>query len=315
MTIALESDVDTYLYLRSGDARAGTALHENDDHGTLVNTAACGNPTGLSSTDSCITVSSLAAGSYTIEATTYNPATAGSFTLTINGLGQAATVTSTNPSSIEAEEAGRFTPGGNGLGGTVSTEREPDRGGKNNVVEEWVAPQGALAFSASTVKLGDVLTITGAGFASYVPLQSVGIAGIGAPTGGRVFTDHEGNFSVDLTVPTVGEGNQTVEVIVGGETATGYLVIDSNAVANSPVPVGPAMAGLGSKLVVVWHYDSGTKAWRFYDPSLTDNSNLMEMVAGEVYLVQVGKATTASLNNRTRTLTCYQGNCWNIIVW
>ena len=73
VTIDLESSEDTYLYLRRGEARSGTALHDNDD-------VASGN------TDSQIS-QTLAAGSYTIEATTYNPGTTGSFTLTVSGLG------------------------------------------------------------------------------------------------------------------------------------------------------------------------------------------------------------------------------------
>ena len=85
VTITLESDVDTYLFLRSG-GRTGAITAENDDHGTLVSTAACASASGLSQRDSCITVATLAAGTYTIEATTYNPATAGSFTLTVSGL-------------------------------------------------------------------------------------------------------------------------------------------------------------------------------------------------------------------------------------
>ena len=86
VTISLDSSEDTYLYLRSGDAQSGSFLYENDDHGSLVSTAACASAAGLDSTDSCITIASLPAGSYTIEATTYNPATTGSFTLTVSGL-------------------------------------------------------------------------------------------------------------------------------------------------------------------------------------------------------------------------------------
>ena len=74
MTIDLESsDADTYLYLRSGSARSGTALYENDD-------VESGNRNSRIE-------ATLSAGSYTIEATTYNPDTAGSFTLRVSGLG------------------------------------------------------------------------------------------------------------------------------------------------------------------------------------------------------------------------------------
>ena len=72
VTIDLESSKDTYLYLRSGTARSGAALHLNDDL----------EPGNLNSRISKI----LAAGGYTIEASTYAAAQAGTFTLTVSGL-------------------------------------------------------------------------------------------------------------------------------------------------------------------------------------------------------------------------------------
>ncbi|MDE2843886.1 MAG: S8 family serine peptidase, partial [Chloroflexota bacterium] len=76
--IDLGSDVDPFLYLRRGEARTGSVLHENDD----VDPG--------SDTDSQIS-ESLAAGTYTIEATTYAENQAGTFTLTISGLTGTAT--------------------------------------------------------------------------------------------------------------------------------------------------------------------------------------------------------------------------------
>ena len=85
--ITLEStDADTYLYLRQGHARSGTALHDNDD-------IESGN------TNSRI-VATLSAGTYTIEATTYSTGETGTFTLSI-GLSRAA-VTPTPGDDCEA---------------------------------------------------------------------------------------------------------------------------------------------------------------------------------------------------------------------
>ena len=69
VTIDLNSDEDTYLYLRSGISTDGTVDHENDD-------ITPGNY------DSQIE-ERLDAGSYTVEATTYNAGVTGSFTLTV----------------------------------------------------------------------------------------------------------------------------------------------------------------------------------------------------------------------------------------
>ncbi len=74
VTVTLESSaVDTRLYLRSGDATSGTARHENDDH--------------EGSTSVSQIQKTLAAGSYTVEATTYSAGATGAFSLTISGLG------------------------------------------------------------------------------------------------------------------------------------------------------------------------------------------------------------------------------------
>ena len=70
VTVTLESGAaNTYLYLRQGDATSGTALYENDDH--------------QGSTSISQIQETLAAGAYTIEATTLGPGETGSFTLTV----------------------------------------------------------------------------------------------------------------------------------------------------------------------------------------------------------------------------------------
>ena len=74
VTITLElasGDADTYLYLREGDARSGDFLYENDDDGGTTRSEI---------------VATLGAGSYTIEATTYEAGQTGTFTLTVSGL-------------------------------------------------------------------------------------------------------------------------------------------------------------------------------------------------------------------------------------
>ena len=70
VAISLTSTQDTYLYLLSGAGRDGAVLHKNDD-------VSGGN------TNSGIT-ESLQAGSYTIEATTYEVEAEGDFTLTLD---------------------------------------------------------------------------------------------------------------------------------------------------------------------------------------------------------------------------------------
>ena len=69
--IDLESSRDTYLFLGVGLGRDSQKLHEDDDGGNGYNSRIS---------------KSLAAGDYTIEATTFGPSQTGAFTLSVAGL-------------------------------------------------------------------------------------------------------------------------------------------------------------------------------------------------------------------------------------
>ena len=73
VAITLESEVDTYLYIREGEGTDGHIVHEDDDDDHEAFDLS-------SSTDSGI-LESLESGSYTIEATTHAPDEGGDFTL------------------------------------------------------------------------------------------------------------------------------------------------------------------------------------------------------------------------------------------
>ena len=95
VTMELKSSTDTYMYLMSGKGKTGTIEYYNDD--IVVN----------ENTNSRIS-ESLPAGDYTIEATTYDIETTGSFTLTVSGLPDASTPTVTPTSG--AGETPTVTP-------------------------------------------------------------------------------------------------------------------------------------------------------------------------------------------------------------
>ena len=103
VTIDLSSDVDTYMYLRSGDVLAGTFVAENDDHEGSQRVSR------ISET--------LGAGSYTIEATTFTAGETGSFTLTVSGLGGTATEP-TDPDPGETDSCGETLSGDGTVTGT-----------------------------------------------------------------------------------------------------------------------------------------------------------------------------------------------------
>ena len=100
VTITLESSTDPYLYLREGAGGEGSVLCENDDYGSAVTGLSCsGISSSLDATTDSGMVASLAEGSYTIEATTYDAAATGDFTLTVT-IGAATTQPTPTPTPI-----------------------------------------------------------------------------------------------------------------------------------------------------------------------------------------------------------------------
>ena len=72
VTVTLTSDEDTYLYIREGEDEDGTILYENDDIRQNLDF-------------NSRVAATLATGTYTIEATTYDAGVIGEFTLTVTG--------------------------------------------------------------------------------------------------------------------------------------------------------------------------------------------------------------------------------------
>ena len=110
MTITLartSGEADTYLNLWPGSNRTGTPLDSDDD---------------TPDTSGSEITRNLAAGNYTIEATTYAAGETGSFTLTVSGLGG---TTAPGPSAGECDQAltGDGTVTGTWAAGCESEER------------------------------------------------------------------------------------------------------------------------------------------------------------------------------------------------
>ena len=193
--IDLESSLDTYLFLRSGLGRDGQKLHEDDDGGNGYNSR-------LSK--------SLAAGDYTIEATTYRPSKTGVFTLSVVGLPDQTPPAATPEVSVAA-----------GSGVTEGTDA-------TFTITASPTPQAGLPVSVSVSQSGDYGATTGA--------QTITI-----PTGGSyTLTVATSNDSTDEA-----DGSVTATLTSG----TGYTVSSSNGSAtvaisddDDPPPATPEVS-------------------------------------------------------------------------
>ena len=200
---------------------------------------------------------------------------------------------------------------------TIRVEFDDDNGTTVVTTTRHEIPGATVAVSPEAGVPGSSVSLTGQGFRKFTKVNSVMIGEVDVTPGGSATTDANGEFSLTFVAPGVGVGRQTVRVTVAGVTASAPFDISLSGVsAATPVPVAEALEDLGDALVRVFHFNNDTKVWTFYDPELAGDENTQEfMIPGETYLVLVKQNVAAILNGKHRNLTCYQGNCWNQIIW
>ena len=192
VTIDLESEKDTYLYLREGDAQSGESLNDHDDDddaGDDKNSQA---------------VETLGAGSYTIEATTFDEEETGSFTLAITPSGATTTPT------VDCVE-------------TIAVSGSVD--GRWSAGCESVARDGRYArFYTLTLDQQSDITINleSDDADTYLYLREDG-----AQSGNHLYEndDHEGDTSISLIQETLSAGTYTIEATTFDEEETGSFTL------------------------------------------------------------------------------------------
>ena len=201
-TITLESDdADTYLYLRSGNSTSGSYIDRNDDY--------------EGSTSKSQIQETLDAGTYTVEATTYDEEETGSFTLTLSGPG------GTTPTTEDCLQTVS-------VGGSVSSQ--------------WVSGCESEAQSGSYARFytftldqrGEAtITLESDDADTYLYLRS------GNSTSGSYIDrndDYEGSTSKSQIQETLDAGTYTVEATTYDEEETGSFTLTISPADTTTVP-------------------------------------------------------------------------------
>ena len=180
VTVTLNSGAaNTYLYIRSGDATSGAPLHENDDH--------------QGSTSASQIQETLAAGTYTVEATTNTAGATGSFTLTIT-VGDLPTV--------HVSRAAGFENAAVRPGSPVSLTATFSRQVSGFTIDDITVENGTVSNFAGS---GTVYTFD-------VTPDDIGEVTVEIPAGAAEYADGNGNpatlrFSLGITYDDNGDGD------------------------------------------------------------------------------------------------------------
>ena len=257
--IDLESSWDTYMFLRSGLGRDGQKLHHDDDGGNGRNSQIS---------------ESLAAGDYTIEATTYGREKTGAFTLTVVGLPDQAPPAAGPEISISA--GADITEGGDA---TFTVTATPTPSADLDVTVEVsqngdYAPTGSQTVTIPTTG-SQTLTVTTTNDSTHEPDGSV-TATISTGTGYTVSSSASAATVAvsDNDAPTLPDISITADGDVTEGTDASYtLTATPKPAADLDVTVEVTQSGdfvtIGSQTVTIT--TSGTAT--FTVPTTNDGTN------------------------------------------
>ena len=180
-------------------------------------------------------------------------------------------------------------------------------------------PQANLTVTPELASPGDTITLSATGFSLFESKISVKIGSVTVNVPDGTVTDRDGAIGgLEVIVPSLDAALYTVQLTVGETVTIGELTVVEETSAGVPDPLPGATEELGDDLVRVFYFNGVDKTWSFFDPrdEFTDLNTLTDMVEGQAYWILVSEgAEDVVLNNKSRTLTCVGGDCWNQIVW
>ena len=255
-----------------------------------------------------------------------------------DGTGNTVTVTytsgsSTNTATVTPDASGNFTttvqvPSGAAIPSTNTVQAaydvytaaaDADSGSNNLTTQTHAVPSATVTLSSTSGGAGSTVTVTGEGFKRYTTVTSLEVGDIDVTPSPKPTTDTNGTLSFDFVVPGTDTGVQTVELNVGGTTASMGYTVTSEIVSDVVTPTAEALEPLltAGTLASAFYFNNATKEFDFHivDDAFTDANNLLEVQGGEPLWIEVTADTTAELGGTSFDLTCVNGDCFNLIVF
>ena len=196
-----------------------------------------------------------------------------------------------------------------------------DEDGSGDIEEEitFIVPSSNVTIIPAAAAPGETIAVEITGMPIIRLVEEVVIDGADRLRDSYT-TDNEGNVTVEgIVVPYADPGFYPVRITVGDDTAVVQLEILAEAdVRGATSPLPESVMDLGDSVVRVFHFNTSSKVWTFYDPrpEFEGLNTLTELSGGQPYWILVSEnVENVVLNARTRNLTCVGGDCWNQLVW
>jgi hypothetical protein len=254
-----------------------------------------------------------------------------------DGSGNTVTVTytsgsSTNTSSVTPDASGNFTttvqvPSGAAIPSTNTVQAAyniyntagADAGTDNISTQTHSVPSASITLSSVSGGAGTTVSITGSGFKRYTTVTTLEVGDIDVTPSPKPTTDTNGELSFDFVIPGTDTGVQTVELDVGGTTASQGYTVTSEVVSDVLTPTATALEPLltAGTLAGAYYFNNATKEFDFHitDEAFADANTLTDVQGGEALWIEVTADTTAELSGKSFDLTCVNDDCFNLIVF
>ena len=233
--------------------------------------------------------------------------------------------------SVSIDSIGRFNYSYQLSGGIdIGTEHDITvmfDGGVGGDIEETITfsvPSANVVITPLAAAPGESIDLEITGMPIYERVTEVTIDGGNRMGGTAINTDSEGDVTITgIVIPFADPGFYPVKIVVGTGGSAETAIVQLEILAESDVrgvtsPLPGAVMDLGDSVVRIFHFNTSSKVWTFYDPrpEFEDLNTLTELAAGQPYWILVSEnVENVVLNGRTRNLTCVGGDCWNQLVW
>ena len=200
-------------------------------------------------------------------------------------------------------------------------------GGVGGDIEETITfsvPSANVVITPPAAAPGGSIDLEITGMPIYERVTEVTIDGGNRMGGTAINTDSEGDVTITgIVIPFADPGFYPVKIVVGTGGSAETAIVQLEILAESDVrgvtsPLPGAVTDLGDSVVRIFHFNSTSKVWTFYDPrpAFEDLNTLTELAAGQPYSILVSEnVEDVVLNGKIRNLTCVGGDCWNQLVW
>lgn len=169
---------------------------------------------------------------------------------------------------------------------------------------------------------GAKVTLVGANFEAFSPVDSVTIGNLGVNIPASLYTDADGKLNTTFEVPELDSGTQSLILTVRGlqysqtfaiQSSSNSTEVDDYSLPGRKFEATRALRPLGDNLVRVFYFDNHTKQWSFYDPrpSVQYFNTLTELVEGQPYWIAVHEDQSPLIQGSFRIFIAG----WNLMVW